>query len=539
MTNLLSKSVNNSLWTGVASFGSAILGFIFAGLTIRLLGASEAGFSIAVASIVGINNLVTGFGLGSAAIRVISRAYEEGKIKEIKKTGGVCLTFSIVFGGANCLIIGFIAPWIIQWSQYQGESKIAIFYCWMMGILVLLQQLASYYDLFLVSLQRYDWRTKIDTFYFFMNCIMGIIFLSLFPTIWMLALIQVISLFIKLLLKAFIVFKLLNVVTYPLWDKVVFVELWSFGKWIYLTQLTSSLMNGLDKIFLTSMFGSSLLPLYAFPQRIYQLVHSILLGQSSYLFPLLSSQGERMDIISLQIEDRVRWFLGLLAALIYSGLIIIGPSMLSIIVDSQFSERASFTLITYCWVGFIQANYIASYQISLSQGESKKNWITALFNNLIPLVSLVVLANLYGFKYANLGNLMVICACLYNNRFYKQDLQTKDFFLWFFSPIYSSCLIMAIANLLSIIKYVQPGNSHITSLMILLLFYTSIIPLISRLELRSDCGAYRVKTLKKAILMILQKFRLSLKKSENILSFIPVSYTHLRAHETRRHLVCR
>ena len=58
---------------------TAILGFLFAGLTIRWLGEAEAGFAIAIAAIVGINNTFSGLGLGTAATRLISRAYEIGR----------------------------------------------------------------------------------------------------------------------------------------------------------------------------------------------------------------------------------------------------------------------------------------------------------------------------------------------------------------------------------------------------------------------------------------------------------------------------
>jgi hypothetical protein len=44
---------------------TAILGFLFAGLTIRWLGEAEAGFAIAIAAIVGINNTSISHALGS------------------------------------------------------------------------------------------------------------------------------------------------------------------------------------------------------------------------------------------------------------------------------------------------------------------------------------------------------------------------------------------------------------------------------------------------------------------------------------------
>ncbi|MBD2602408.1 MULTISPECIES: hypothetical protein [Microcystis] len=52
MSNLLSKAVSNSTWTGIGSLMTAILGFLLAGLTIRWLGEAEAGFAIAISAMV-------------------------------------------------------------------------------------------------------------------------------------------------------------------------------------------------------------------------------------------------------------------------------------------------------------------------------------------------------------------------------------------------------------------------------------------------------------------------------------------------------
>jgi len=48
LSDLLAKAVNNSKWTAIGSLITAILGFLFAGLTIRWLGEAEAGFAIAI-----------------------------------------------------------------------------------------------------------------------------------------------------------------------------------------------------------------------------------------------------------------------------------------------------------------------------------------------------------------------------------------------------------------------------------------------------------------------------------------------------------
>ena len=504
MSKLLTNAVKNSSWTAVGSLMTALLGFLFAGLTIRWLWQAEAGFAIAIAAIIGINNTFSGLGLGSAATRLISKAYEENNIQEIKKIGGVCFTTSLIFGFFGLSIFTFGSETIVSWSKYEGDPNIGRWYCILLGLVFLIQQIISYFNIFLVSLQKYDWQTKLNTSFLLINGILGITFLKVFPNILTLGIIQLSLSCFNCLCTTVVVSKVLGFVTLPSWNQSMFLELWSFGKWIYLTQLMGNFMNGLDKIFLTSFFGSTALPLYTFPQRIYQVVHSILLGQSSYLFPMLSAQGNNLKEIAEQIEDRLRWFMGLLAGLIYAGLIIIGPAILSIMISSDFAQRSSFILLIFCWSGYIQANYIVSFQFTLSQGEAKKNWITSMINNIIPLGFLVIFSFLFGFNYANIGNLMVIVACFYNNRLYKQKLNLKKFVSWFFSPLYSSLLLMIVANITSIILTFFKV-SLIVQFFSMIIFYLLAAILVFRLENTYFNDKNRLKTLKIAISIFLLK----------------------------------
>ncbi|MFM7712524.1 MAG: oligosaccharide flippase family protein, partial [Microcystis sp.] len=155
--------------------------------------------------------------------------------------------------------------------------------------------------------------------------------------------------------------KILGFLTRPSWHQAMFIELWSFGKWVYMTQIQIIFFDGVDKIFLTSVFGSSSLPFYTFAQRIYKTVHQMLAGQSSYLFPMLSAQGDKLEVVAEQIEDRLRWFIGLIAGFVYSGLIIAGPVLLTIMVNAEFSSKASFQLFIFCWVGYIHGNAIVPF----------------------------------------------------------------------------------------------------------------------------------------------------------------------------------
>ena len=483
---------------------AAIFGFLLASLTIRWLGEAEAGFVIALAAIAGINNTFSGFGLGTAAIRLISRANEEKNFQEIQKIAGVCFTTSLVFGLIGLCIFGFGSPWIVKWSQYEGNTGVASLYCLLLGLSFLFQQINSYFNIFLFSLQRYDLQTKLNTSYLLVNCVLGIILLSRFPYILTLGIIQAALCLLNCLSTGFAVFRLLGWIR-PSWSQPTFTKLWSFGKWIYLTQITGTIANGLDKIILISVFGSSSLPLYTLSQRIYQTVHGILAGQSSYLFPMLSAKAEIIDTLSDQVEDKLRWFIGLLSGFMYSGLIIIGPVLLTILINPEFSSKAGFQLFIFCWVGYISALSVVPFFLILTKGDSKGTWIYHIIVGFSYLPFFIIFAYLFGFQYAVVGQLMIFCGTIYLHHRFKPKMKFIPLMAWLVKPLYSSFFLMCIASSIHLILIVAKAST-ITQFFASISFTILAVFLVPRLEVYCFGGLNRMKTLAKAVSFAFPRF---------------------------------
>lgn len=504
MSSLLSKAVNNSTWTAIGSLLTAVLGFLFAGLTIRWLGPAEAGFAIVIATIAGINGTFSGLGLGTAATRLISSAHEKKDTQVIQKIAGVCFSTSLAFGLLVFCIFTFGSSSIVNWSQYKGEMSTGQTYCILLGLTFFLQQITNYFNIFLISLQRFDWQTKLNTVFLLANGILGITLLKAFPNILTLGIIQLVLSFLNCLCTGFVVTKILGFLTYPSWHQSVFIELWSFGKWVYLTQIKCIFFDGLDKIFLTSIFGSSSLPFYTFAQRIYLTVHTMLVGQSSFLFPMLSAQGDKLEIVAEQLEDRLRWFVGLLASFIYSGLIIAGPTLLTLIINAEFSNQASFQLFIFSWVGYIHAQAIVVFFLNYSKGDGKENWIYVVIVGFCYLPIFVFLALNFGFQYAVIGQLMMLIGIIYLLRRYKYKIAWPSFFGWLISPLLSSLFLMTIAT---IVHYFLLLNVDILEIQIIsiIAFYLFTPLVIYFIENSFLVGKHRLNTLVKAIFILFNR----------------------------------
>lgn len=489
---------------------TAILGFLFAGLTIRWLGEAEAGFAIAVSTIVGINSTFSGLGLGTAATRKISRAHAEKNWQEIKAVAGVCLTTSLIFGVVGLLILAFGSGFILEWSHYKGNTFVGRLYCLLLGSAFLLQQISNYFNIFLISLQRFDWQTKLNTLFGLANGIIGITLLKTFPSILTLGLMSLGLALLNCLCTGIVVSRILGFMSRPSWSQPIFNELWSFGKWVYMTQIKVIFFDGVDKLFLTSVFGSSSLPFYAFAQRIYLTAHGMLVGQSSYLFPMLSAQGENMESVAGQIEDRLRWLIGLLAALIYSGLIIAGPDVLALIINADFSRKASFQLFVFSWVGYIHAQAIITYFFNFSKGNAKENWAYVMITGFGYLPVFICLALLFGFQYAVLGQLMMLWGVIYLLRQAHGKTRWINFAKWAIKPLLSSIVLMILATTIHFIL-ISSSAAIAFQAITLIVFYCGGIAIVYVLERNLFGGKHRLQTLARAVLIMGQRLNQSQK----------------------------
>ncbi|MFM7791508.1 MAG: hypothetical protein ACKO90_26540, partial [Microcystis panniformis] len=134
-----------------------------------------------------------------------------------------------------------------------------------------------------------------------------------------------------------------------------------------------------------------------------------------------------------------------IAGFVYSGLIIAGPALLAIMVNAEFSSKASFQLFIFCWVGYIHGNAIVPFFFGLSKGDAKGNWIFHMIIGLGYLPFFAIFALVFGFHYAVLGQLMTLVGTIYLSRRLKPKMDWMTFYRWLIKPLYSSLLLMVVA----------------------------------------------------------------------------------------------
>ena len=156
-----------------------------------------------------------------------------------------------------------------------------------------------------------------------------------------------------------------------------------FGSWAYVGSLSSILFGGLDKLILTNFLGSSSLPYYVIGQRVVSQVHAFLNGQCQFLFPMLAAYGEKTAEIVKNVEDRLRWFIAFLGAIIYGGFAAFAWLLLSKLVGIQFAEMALLPFLLACLQGFFHAQAIVPYQLSWAEGRGAPNALYTLMTGIL------------------------------------------------------------------------------------------------------------------------------------------------------------
>ena len=405
---MLKEAVRHSTFTTLGSLANAVIGLLFAGLTIRFLGDQRAGFLLLLQSVVSVGAAAGGLGLGTAAIRRVAMFEAQGKWLEVRACLGVVLSLNLFIGivVAVALPLGF--PWIFQWSRTDVVFRSDAFYaCVFLSLTFLVQQISSVYALVFPALRRYDLVAAISTISGLLSGGGGLLVLSINRSMTALAAFSLAAGFLILAINVLLANRLMRVIILPTWNLPELRSMLRFGGWVYLEQVFSLLAGSLDRVLLTSFLGSAVLPYYAIGQRAVSHVHTLLTSQSQYLFPMLAAKGDQVSSAIERVEDRLRWFVGFTSAAIYGGLTIVAYPLLAKLVGDAFARQAFILFVLACLQGFLVAHTVVPYFITYAEGRPAPNAILVPVNSVLVFVTMLLLIPKLGVLGASLAQLWI------------------------------------------------------------------------------------------------------------------------------------
>lgn len=402
-------SVRNTAYTTVGYLSNIVISLVFAGLTIRYLGLSRAGFLLALQALLGFNGVVGDLGLSTPLSRRLARFVFRQRFQYARWVLGTIIVTSsatsILFG--VLLVVTF--PWILHYSKLDPVFHTDAWWATVLGAAqFILQQPSNALRSAYTSCQRYDLYHGTSIVINLGSTLLRLAVLLLFPTMTAITAAGIASTAATILLDVVLLKRLLYGIPYPalLWREVR--QAMGFGAWNYASRLGQFFYGSADRIILTAYLGASALPFYALPQRFVEQIHGLLAGQLHFLFPYFSALGKDSSSIIQQVEDRARWILALAAVILYGGVALFGQPLLTVLIDAEFAVQASVPLQLACIQGVFMAQNIFNYYATWSQNEAKVNAVYDLTSYGGGFLFALGLIPFFGVAGAALAKLVVV-----------------------------------------------------------------------------------------------------------------------------------
>ncbi len=407
--SLLRGAVRNSASAGLGSVATFIIGFVFAGLTIRYLGEARGGYLMSLQALVGVNSIIVGFGLGTPLVRRVAACLADHNIPGARRAVGTVMTVNLVLGILFAVLLPLFFSQIFSWSQLSAGYREDAFRATILtaASFVLMQAGASW-QLMYSATQRYDIANILSTATGLVSGGVGIVVLRLIPSMTAIAGVGLMVVFLRLTTDAIMQRRLFGEVFLPAWEWIELKAMSGFGVWTYLGSIGGFLFTNVDRLLLTTFLGSASLPYYVIPQRLYGQVHAALSGQSEFLFPMLSSFGDRAAGKIEQIEDRMRWFIAAGSILLYFSIALLAPVVLEHLISREYVERSRWMIILACVQGLCHAQMIVPYFTSWSVGRGAPNTIAQLSNGVLVIGSAFLLIPWLGVLGMSVAQLWIL-----------------------------------------------------------------------------------------------------------------------------------
>jgi len=441
----LRRAVRNFLFSGLGTVSNFVIAFLFAGLTIRFLGESRAGFLMALGALVGFGSLLGDFGLGTPAIRRIAALNAQQDFQTARLVVGSVSVASLVSGFIIGFPIVFFFPSVFSWSRLEiGFQQDAFSATAITVVTYLLSQSTLPWRSTYSALERFGLQSGLNSVFGILSGVAGILTLRFFPIMTALALTRLLISLLRSTVDAMYMHRLLKGVPWPMWSWKEIKPMLGFGGWVYFSTVGTFLMGRASSLILTTFLGSAALPYYEFPQRIYGQVHTVLDSQSRFLFPMFSSFGESAIAEIKRVADRIQWLIALASGIVYTTIGLIGVSIFSKVVSSDFGEKATYPLIFASIQGFFESLAIFPYYASWAVGTGKPNAVKELIQGALVILTAFVLIPRLGVIGASLSQLWNIPVVLIHLLWVKH-LITPNSSPWLWMRAWLSPFIMIIA----------------------------------------------------------------------------------------------
>lgn len=404
---MLRRAVANYSYSSIGTIVTIAVAFLVGGLTIRFLGDQRAGFLMTLQAILATTASVAGGGFGAAGVLRVATLSKEQRTPVVLDVIGTVILINGGVGLIGIVLVSLGFPAIFRISKLDGnlhaEAQIAAV---VMGGAFFIQQVSGGYSTLFAGLQRYDILSSLRAGQRITSAVASLLVLVTVPGMVSLSLVSLAIELVKLVVCVRITQKLLGFTAHPKWDSRQASGMLRFGSWAYLNSIASVLMQSADKLILASVGGSTILPYYVIGQNLVQQLHSVLVSQSEFVFPMLAGSravGRQLNAV----EDRLRWFIAMSSVALYGGAAASAYPLLSRVVSPEFAGRSLVLFMLACLQGVFLAQTIVPFYMNWAKEQSKPNAIIMSVNGILVVITGSVLVGKLGALGMSLAQLWV------------------------------------------------------------------------------------------------------------------------------------
>jgi O-antigen/teichoic acid export membrane protein len=326
MSSIKSNALKATIWTLVGYGGSQVLRFGANLILTRLLVPEMFGLmSLVNTFIIGLN-LFSDVGISPSIIRS-----KRGEEPAFLNTAWTIQVLRGLLLWIICLII------TIPVAKFYGESKLL----WIMPIAGLTTILQGFNSTVMILLNRQLSLGKITIFDFIvqvMSLTVTISWAKIYPTIWALLGGNLVASFFGMVRSHFLVKTPKNSFA---WDKEAAKEIFSFGKWIFISTAMMFLASQWDRLILGKLFSLEVLGIYTIAYTFADLPKQITQRVSGkVIFPLIAGLVTlKREELRRKILDK-RWLMLLGTILIVTILFCFGDFIIFGLYDQRYRQAA-------------------------------------------------------------------------------------------------------------------------------------------------------------------------------------------------------
>lgn len=449
---LLQRAVKNSGFSIAAQIVTLILGLLFAGMTIRYLGPAQAGFFLVASSILGWNQMAGAGSFKAPAVQKLAQYFTNQSFHQSRILSSTIISANLVIAIPFVIATIFAFPILFSWSKLDTTYENSAY------LVVLLGSIGFFIDQWASSIrgvyeahQRFDIAAYTSSFFGLFGNLARLFSLIYFSNMSSLAITNLIISAAWLLTDFYFVRKLLGGGFMPGWNWKELKPLLNFGFWSWIGNTSNVIYFNITGLILTKHLGSAYLPYIALPQNIVGKVHQFFLSTSYFLFPTLAAQGEQVHEDIARLDDRLRWFMAVMSFYVYTAIYLLGPFLLKILVNKDFSDQANIALGFYCLWGIFTSQMIVNVFTTMSVGKAQANAVVDIIVSCLTIVLTFIFIPKWGFVGVCVAQMVklpaVIWHLLWSRKLLRLPLRIKETFSPYFSPAIASLAWVGISTI--------------------------------------------------------------------------------------------